>query len=306
MLNVEDFGAVSGGLIDNSLAFATAAAALKSYDVLLIPDGKTFLLKSTWNLNTLPPDVTILCYGKLKFFNSFYPNGMDGIALTNAKRTRIFIKHLEGLSWTTDTPDYESYVGSGLTLYNCWNCDVAIDYIIRFRTGVLFTGGGGSGSQYNTLTFKQMNICRDGIVFDCAADGWANENTVFGGQLSGYNGMTINGTNLPMPKVLGGNKAYNVGFENLTGFGVKLDQCSANIVVNPRFENITGFNVIETNTCQNNKIHMCQDTYLSKYSIAGKKTEIYGNLMDEGGCCIASKMITRIDYTTKFINDYIG
>ena len=135
------------------------------------------------------------------------------------------------------------YTGTdyAIRILNARNC--------RFHIGMVYaTKGGGvefysdsraSWSQYNALTFNAIFAKTDCIHVETHAEGWSNENYIFGGQFgSGENGLHIISAGI---ETTNGWKIYNTGIEGVkNGFlfesenGEQSAICNM-AIVNPRY-----------------------------------------------------------------------
>lgn len=135
------------------------------------------------------------------------------------------------------------YTGTdyAVKILNARNC--------RFHIGTVYaTKGGGvefysdsraSWSQYNELTFNAIFAKTDCIHVETHAEGWSNENYIFGGQFgSGENGLHIISAGI---ETTNGWKIYNVGVEGVKNgflFESEIGEQSAicnMAIVNPRY-----------------------------------------------------------------------
>lgn len=141
--------------------------------------------------------------------------------------------------WSMNAQDaIITYTGTGyaVRILNARNC--------RFHIGMVYaTKGGGiefysdsraSWSQYNALTFNAIFTKTDCIHVETRAEGWSNENQVFGGHMaSGENGVNIEPHGI---NGLSGWKFYNCGIEGVKN-GFRLDATDVDYICNMVFTN---------------------------------------------------------------------
>ena len=130
------------------------------------------------------------------------------------------------------------YSGDGyaIRILNVRQCKIEVGYVSAPNGGGIefYSDSKDSWSQYVTLYFDFIVAKNDCIHVETYADGWANENRVYGGQFaSGENGVNIipHGIN-----GLSGWKFYNCGIEGVTN-GFRLDATGVDYICNMVFAN---------------------------------------------------------------------
>ena len=203
---IEWFGAIPSGTVDSSTAIN---AAINSGALELCGDGNLYYLASPVNLNK--------GYIKLEFLgNVKVARDCNGFVISKSN-VDLKIKRL----YAANTPTGgDSSLSSGLLLTgNCYNSTININHIFSFGKGINLcpdvnqTEVDYSGIQYCKFYFQYIN-CMECIVFDVRNSSiWINENSFFGGRLTGGIGIKQYGTRTTC---LDGNKFEFVRFEGLT------------------------------------------------------------------------------------------
>lgn len=130
------------------------------------------------------------------------------------------------------------YSGEGyaIRILNARQCRIEVGYVSAPNGGGIefYSDSKDSWSQYVELRFDFIVAKTDCIHVETYADGWANENRVYGGQFaSGDNGVNIipHGIN-----GLSGWKFYNCGIEGVSN-GFRLDATNVDYICNMAFVN---------------------------------------------------------------------
>ena len=153
-------------------------------------------------------------------FNAINING-------NRASNNVFIKSLESF----DKVNFNTILGSGLTLDNYYNSSVFIGEMLGFNVGLLLKGT--YGSQYNKIEFFSISNCNECIVLNpLSGSHWVNENTFTGGRLGGNIGINLKG--ISNNDIINNNKFYNIGFEGIKTLLIKAVGARYNSLVNPR------------------------------------------------------------------------
>lgn len=139
----------------------------------------------------------------------------------------------------------------GLKFTNCNSNIIDIIKINGFRNGLILNGKDFSndlirGCYANKITFKSVSNCFNAInLMDDLANGWVNENNIYGGGIYAVNGI-IQGNEtqtIPTTNKFHNNKFYHVEFEQIYGgHAIIFYQGKNCIIQHPRFEGsgITG------------------------------------------------------------------
>ena len=130
------------------------------------------------------------------------------------------------------------YSGEGyaIRILNARQCRIEVGYVSAPNGGGIefYSDSKDSWSQYVTLYFDFIVAKTDCIHVETYADGWANENRVYGGQFArGENGVNIipHGIN-----GLSGWKFYNCGIEGVSN-GFRMDATGVDYICNMVFAN---------------------------------------------------------------------
>ncbi|AVR98015.1 hypothetical protein [Pseudoduganella armeniaca] len=267
---------------------------MRSGQELLIPEGSyRFLSPISLPANKI---IRFTARGELSF------GARDGIIVQNRHQVDIFKLH--GATWS-DTPVYDNYVGSGITLVNAYHSDVKVHWIDGFRNGIKLTGQGKNGSQYNKVEFDSLVHNDVGVLLATESDGepnWVNENTFTGGRIAGRTGLaTEKGSG--QIDAFNGNKFYNFGFEGLEN-GVDVDFFYNNIFIAPRVEQVVepfkfGAKAFE-NIILANALYESAFVSNGKVGNPGARTLLLGRLLVPSGS--ASGVINISDSTGRFLS----
>lgn len=281
---------------NNTPAVTAAISKLKSGQELVIDAGE---YKFQGALR-LPANKRI----RLTSLGTLFFGPGDGLIVENTHD--VYLEKVVGLSWTSATPDYSSYSGSGVTLLNASNTNLNARWIEGFRNGIKVTGDGSAkGSQYNKVQFNYLYQNAVGIYLTTESTGsknWVNENTFTGGRIAGETGLRAEkGPN--QTDYFNGNKFYNIGFESLLN-GIDVDHFSHNTIIAPRFEQVQyGIN-LKSNTYSNTIIS--SSIYEGSFvgggvpGNAGKYTTVLGTLLTTGG--MMSGALSISNYEGKFLS----
>lgn len=141
--------------------------------------------------------------------------------------------------WSLNAQDAViTYSGDGyaVRILNATHCRIDIGYVNALNGGGVefYSDSKDSWTQYVTLIFNCIGAKTDCIHVETYADGWANENHVYGGRFTaGDNGVNIipHGVN-----GLSGWKFYNCGIEGVSN-GFRLDATNVAYICNMVFAN---------------------------------------------------------------------
>lgn len=239
-------------------------------DELLLPWG-SYDFTSTLNFINLKEGCRIILNGTLNAVGSFSP-----AMRISGNGFKVSLNKM--LSNIVPLTDYSNIVNDGLVLGDkgCSNCQIDVNIIEGFLTGITPCPDNGNGVQYVKVTYNWLRNCKTGILLTCGATGlnWVNENTFTGGKTSGYNGLKMlkgAGQNDPFNN----NKFYNVGFETLKGYAVTLNFAIANSFFNTRMcEAIAGMYIVDDATCKQNLFIISHLLPLDKLNLVGTFTRV--------------------------------
>lgn len=135
-----------------------------------------------------------------------------------------------------------------INLINCYSCDILVNYINNFETGLQLTGENQKGCVYNLITIKEIRNCLNSLKLQATNSGWVNENTFIKGRLFNETDfINLHGSNIVLISLLGtqtfrcnNNYFLNTCVEgnegNLDGLKIKLEYASYNHFENLRYE----------------------------------------------------------------------
>lgn len=164
-------GAKGDGVTDDYQAIVDAIAdANLTNRPLVFLEGKTYLTSQPIVIENVPKILNMT--GTLLYEGS-------GTALTLGKSEETFgncdIKiNVKGLAGTN--------TGSlGVKIINANQCQICINNVELFETGVELLGDGG-GFAYNNVTIGSIGRCKTLLKLNSKNSGWCNENKFFGGR----------------------------------------------------------------------------------------------------------------------------
>ncbi|MEG2034003.1 MAG: hypothetical protein RR376_25405 [Janthinobacterium sp.] len=276
-LNAKWFG-LSEASNNNTPAVTAAIQRMKKGQELLIDAGEYQFQGSLH----LPANkrIRFTALGTLVF------GAGDGLIVENTHD--VFLERVIGRPWT-ETPDYSTYTGAGVTLLNASNTNLTARWISGFKHAIKLTGDGvRHGSQYNKVTFDLLYQNAVGLYLTTESGGslnWVNENTFTGGRIAGETGLLAEkGPN--QTDHFNGNKFYNIGFESLVN-GIVVDHFSHNTIIAPRYEQVQHGINLKSNTYYNtfvsSSIYEASFVGNGTPGYAGKYTTVLGNLLTTGG-----------------------
>lgn len=287
-VNAKWFG-LSETSSNNTPAVTAAISRLKKGQELLIEAGEYQFQGALY----LPANKSIrfTALGTLVFAQS------DGVVIEN--NHEVYLAYVIGQKWTTDTPDYASYSGSGVTLLNASHSNLTARRIEGFKNAIKMTGDGvQKGSQYNRVTFDYLYHNAVGLYLTTENTGslnWVNENTFTGGRIAGQTGLLAEkGVN--QTDHFNGNKFYNIGFEHLVN-GIEADDFSHNTIIAPRFEQVQHGINLKSNTYYNTIVSssMYEGNFVGNGTpgYAGRYTTVLGNLLSTSGVMTGALSISN-------------
>ncbi|HUQ66460.1 MAG TPA: hypothetical protein VM101_09910 [Flavitalea sp.] len=236
---------------ENSAAFKAAIAAAKKDEVLLIPAGQYYV-----NSSITMPDVSVKKVNFLIYGDIYFGTGFGFIISGLNQEFKCYGSIIGGNTGATTEATFAAYTGTGIYLYNAYNCLVQVNEIKNFKYGIEQSGdkSGGSpdGSQYNKIHFNAIhnNYVQIRISTKGSTDGsgnWNNESFWYGGQLGrGIPGVTygkggwygivfIKESSSNSTSPMSGHMFHDIGFEGLE-VGIKAGNAEHNTFIGGSFE----------------------------------------------------------------------
>jgi hypothetical protein len=203
-------GTFSGTATNNSTAINNAIAAAPDGSIIYIPPG-TYYCASTITWPTAKR-LFLRADGSLIFRTN------SGFIIDCLNRPVLsFNGTIYGTDQSGNPINYGSQTNIGINLRNSRNSEVHVNVITGFKTAIR-NGGDGGGNQYNAIYFNNLNRNSVGIEFvatGTTANGprWANENHVYGGQISGDTGVVFRKDPVNPGDYFNGNTFHDLGFE---------------------------------------------------------------------------------------------
>lgn len=176
------------------------------------------------NKIVVPPDVSFLCEEEITVSDSHAITDMAimiGASDKNSSEVEYAIK-------LAMTPDWSAQGIMGVLFLNTSDCEMDLDDVSGFVTGVCFKSV-GLGTQYNHTNIGKMMNNQSQLLLRSESSGWVNENTFHGGRFGNYSnlfstlprsGVTINSD--AGEYLNNGNKFHDTCFElNAGAYSVK-------------------------------------------------------------------------------------
>ena len=267
-------------------------------DKMLLPYGN-YNFTSTLNLN-IPEGCSVILEGILNAVGNFTP----AIKLTGGGFKFEINKLLSNL---TPLSDYSNIINNGLVLGSntngCSNCEININIIDGFSTGIYCCPDNGNGVQYVKTNFNYIRNCKTPILLSTGniSQCWVNENTFMGGRVNGYYGIKfIKGLNQTDP--FNNNKFYNIGFEDIKKDALMLSFAYNNSITNTRMcEALDGMYITDDSSCSLNLFIISHILPLDKISLVGSLTRIIAPLSEtSGGSWLYSGFVINSNGIKKF------
>lgn len=180
-VNVKWFGAVGDGVTDDTQALQAALASLGNSGGLVFVPAGTYLFNETLVIGS---GQTVMGVGSSNGSTLLYTGTGSAVDIdTDACLSKIHVRKDPSL-WTGDWNLDNPVSGVRLTGSRGRAEDI---YISRFEIGLHLIGE-GRGCAYNQVFLRQIYNCHKAIVLDATtvngANGWVNENTIYGGAIS--------------------------------------------------------------------------------------------------------------------------
>lgn len=261
------------------VAINDIVSKLTEGDTMLLPYGN-YNFTSTLNLENIKPGCKIILDGVLKQVGSFTPAIYLSGGEFEFKLNKLY-------SNITPLADYSNIINDGLVLgrTSLHHATVDVNIIEGFLSGIKTYPCNGTGFQYNKINFNYIGKCKICLLITSGNVGanWVNENTFYGGRLTGFDGVKfIKGTQ--QWDRFNGNKFYNVGFEELIGVPLYLSYAMSNSFVNYRMaENIIAPFIEDDSTCSMNTFIFSGMVRLRDINVNGLGTIFNGPIADFGG-----------------------
>lgn len=223
----EQVGCYGNGVNDDTTKFKKLIEYLENNNLNLYGNG-IYLLNDNININNI------------------------NVYLENAK---FIINNTLSITATNKTLKLPSIINETLSnkiainLINCYSCDILVNYIENFETGLQLTGENQKGCVYNLITIKEIRNCLNSLKLQCTNSGWVNENTFIKGRLFNETDfINLHGSNIVLISLLGtpqqfrcnNNYFLNTCVEgnegNLNGLKIKLEYATFNHFENLRYE----------------------------------------------------------------------
>ena len=234
-VNAKQFGLVGDGTTDDSEKLQTAINYCANSNKKLVMDSSTYLLASTIEIDE--DGFNLECDGTLKITSN--------ITLLKVKGRDINIKIAKLLS--TGRKGIGVYV-LGQTDFSTININEILDFNIGMdlNTSIDSTNGILYNHIYNSLIIA--NKC----IYLNANNGYINQNYFYIGEVAGNIGIESEALT-EYNDNYNGNVFYDVGFENLSGAGLNLNDMTKSTFENFRYyENSPASKYIILNNCKNN------------------------------------------------------
>lgn len=187
---------------DNSPLLQKAIDAAEDGEVVMVPAGK-YLFASPLDTIRGPKRISILILGDT------YHNGSDFIIINNeggayeqhtikhegyaAGRVNL-PRHTKATHDNGTAPQWSTFTGALVKIYNAFQQNIELNRVDGFRTPVEIIGGGGKGSQENTVRIRSAYKNANGLVLT-SLDGqsYIDKNEFWVSRMSGGLGIKIDG-----------------------------------------------------------------------------------------------------------------
>ena len=260
-INVMDYGLKGDGTTEDLTQLKELLSTKLVNKTILFPANK--VIKINEPIKLLAEKCTIRMEGEI------IADACDGVLLDDVMDCTITINSIK--TPITYNPwydynngknviDYSRFTNYGLRLNNARTNKITINRIHGFKYGLYFAPSTFSlngtimeaGTQYNEVTFNQVEACTYPICFERLANlSWANSNFIRGGMTSGdiaikFVASTFRGD--PYNQ----NVFTNIGCEYLKGGGFLLEEGKENIFYDFRHDKVDNFYIKTLTPCNNN------------------------------------------------------
>lgn len=242
--NVKDYGAEGDGQTDDYAAIMAAYAdAVENAGILYFPPGDYLTTRSL--VFSDPCDVSMEGYINYKLYGPAVTLGSSGASFELARQ-----------NWKIRGDSSQNAGTVGLYARNCNICNLFIDDVRGFESGVVFEGN-GAGFQNNNVIIGTVDDYVTGLTLVSKNSGWCNENLFLGGRFHAPSSHNWTATAIKLYSEYSNLLNNNVFIKpNCEGNEVAIDLANAsyNAFINVRSEAVTEAVKLRNDQCTSNTI----------------------------------------------------